>query len=128
MLQVQHLRKSYGPATILADITFLINDGERVGLIGPNGIGKTTILRCLAGQEQPDSGLIVMSPPDMAVGYLPQAFADVGERTVAEVLDAAQAELRAAEQALTQAGEALAASQYIDVALADYDAALARFE
>jgi ATP-binding cassette subfamily F protein 3 len=128
MLQVQHLRKSYGPATILADITFLINDGERVGLIGPNGTGKTTILRCLAGQEQPDSGLIVMSPPDMVVGYLPQAFADLGERTVAEVLDAAQAELRAAEQALTQAGEALAASQNMDVALADYDAALARFE
>jgi ATP-binding cassette, subfamily F, member 3 len=128
MLQVQQLRKSYGPATILADITFLINDGERVGLIGSNGAGKTTILRCLAGQEQPDSGLIVMSPPGMVVGYLPQAFADLGERTVAEVLAAAQAELRAAEQALTQAGEALAAPQDMDAALADYDTALARFE
>jgi ATP-binding cassette subfamily F protein 3 len=128
MLQVQHLRKSYGPATVLADVTFLVNDGERAGLIGPNGTGKTTILRCLAGQEQPDSGIIVMSPPGMAVGYLPQAFADLGEHTVAEVLAAAQAELRAAEQALALAGEALAAAQDMDAALANYDAALARFE
>jgi ATP-binding cassette, subfamily F, member 3 len=128
MLQVQHLRKSYGPATVLADITFLVNDGERVGLIGPNGAGKSTILRCLAGQEQPDSGTIVMSPPGMTVGYLPQAFAELGERTVAEVLAAAQAELRAAEQALAQAAEALAAAQDMGAALADYDVALARFE
>jgi ATP-binding cassette, subfamily F, member 3 len=128
MLQVQHLRKSYGPATILADITFLVNDSERVGLIGPNGTGKSTILRCLTGLEQPDSGIIVLSPPEMAIGYLPQAFADLGERTVAAVLAEAQAELHAAEQALARAGEALAASQDMDTALADYDAALARFE
>src|SRR5262245_51420186 len=128
MLQVQHLRKSYGPATVLADVTFLVNDGERVALIGPNGAGKTTILRCLAGQEQPDSGIIVMSPPEMAVGYLPQAFADLGEGTVAAVLAAAQADLRAAEQALALAGETLAHAQNMDAALANYDAALARFE
>jgi ATP-binding cassette subfamily F protein 3 len=128
MLQVQHLRKSYGPATVLADVTFLVNDGERVGLIGPNGAGKTTILRCLTGQEQPDSGIIVLSPPGMAIGYLPQAFVDLGERSVAEVLAAAQAELRAAEQALAQAGEALATSQNMDASLAEYEAALARFE
>jgi ATP-binding cassette subfamily F protein 3 len=128
MLQVQHLRKSYGPTTVLADVTFLVNDGERVGLIGPNGTGKSTILRCLTGEEHPDAGIIVLSPPGMAIGYLPQAFADIGERTVAEVLAAAQAELRAAEQVLAQAGEALAASQDMDAALADYDAALAHFE
>jgi ATP-binding cassette subfamily F protein 3 len=69
-----------------------------------------------------------MSPPGMAVGYLPQAFADLGEHTVAQVLAAAQADLRAAEQALALAGETLAAAQDTDAALADYDAALARFE
>src|SRR5919198_5734781 len=73
MLQVQNLRKSYGAATVLADISFIVNDGERVGLIGPNGAGKTTILRCLVGQEQPDAGTITLSPPGMAIGYLPQA-------------------------------------------------------
>src|SRR5262249_17865810 len=128
MLQVKHLHKTLGPAPILSDVTFLVNDGERVGLIGPNGAGKSTILRCIVGQEQPDSGAIVLSPPGMAIGYLPQAFADLGERTVSEVLDAAQADLRAAEQALALTADALAGAKDISAAMADYDAALARFD
>jgi ATP-binding cassette, subfamily F, member 3 len=128
LIQVQHLRKSYGPATVLADITFLINDGERVGLIGPNGAGKTTILRCITGQEQPDSGIITLSPPGMTVGYLPQGFAELGDRTVGEVVAAAQAELHDAERALTLAAEGLASAADMDVAMAAYESALARFE
>jgi ATP-binding cassette subfamily F protein 3 len=128
MLQVQNLRKSYGAATVLADVTFLINDGERVGLIGPNGAGKTTILRCLVGQEQPDAGTIVLSPPGMAIGYLPQAVAELSDRTLGDALAAAQAELHEAERALDRAAEALAAAQDMDAALAAYDTALAQFE
>ena len=74
MLQVQGLRKSYGAATILNDISFVINRGERVGLIGPNGTGKSTLLRIIVGQEQPDAGAVVRTPPDLTIGYLPQSF------------------------------------------------------
>jgi ATP-binding cassette subfamily F protein 3 len=128
MLQVQNLRKSYGAATVLADITFIVNDGERVGLIGPNGAGKSTILRCLVGQEQPDSGTMVLSPPGTTIGYLPQTFAEIVDQRVGAVLAGAQAELHSAERALERAAHALANAADMDTALAEYDAALARFE
>jgi ATP-binding cassette subfamily F protein 3 len=128
LIQVQHLHKSYGPATVLADITFLVNDGERVGLIGPNGAGKSTILRCIVGQEQPDSGIISLSPPGMTIGYLPQAFAEMGGRTVGEVVALAQAQLHDAERILDQAAQALAGAADIDAAMVAYESALARFE
>src|SRR5258705_4260526 len=128
MIQVQHLRKNYGPATVLADITFLINDGEPVALIGPNGAGKSTILRCIVGQEQSDSGTISLSPPGMTIGYLPQAFAELGDRTVGEIVAAAQAELHDAERALGQAAEALAGDADLDAAMPAYESAPARFE
>src|SRR5690349_13774739 len=129
MLQVQNLHKSYGITTVLAGVTFLINDGEHVGLIGPNGAGKSTILRCIMGQEQPDSGAIAIAPPGATLGYVPQSFGDLlGDQTVGEVVAAAQAEQVAAEAALNAAAEALAGAEDMDAALATYDAALARFE
>ena len=127
MLQIQNLRKSYGITTVLDGVSFIINDGERVGLIGPNGAGKSTLLRCAIGQEQPDSGTIALSPPDLTIGYVPQSFGDMlGDRTIAEVVAAAQAEYAAAEAKMSRAAEALSTSVDITTALADYDAALAR--
>ena len=91
MLQVQHLRKSYGATSVLEDVSFVLNDGERVALIGPNGTGKSTLLRCLAGVEEPDAGRIVFSPTDAIVGYLPQDFGSGERRRIAEVVDAPSA-------------------------------------
>jgi ATPase subunit of ABC transporter with duplicated ATPase domains len=128
MLHVQHLGKSYGADTILSDVSFILNDGERVGLIGPNGTGKSTLLRCLVGQEQPDRGTVVLSPVGARIGYLPQAFAEGDSRTVGEVVADVEADLRAAEAALARAASALAGATDLPVALAAYDTALARFE
>lgn len=127
MLQVQNLRKAYGAAPVLADASFIINDGEHIGLIGPNGVGKSTLLRCIVGAETPDDGVIVRSPPDLSLGYLAQAL-DAGDQTLGAVLDAAQADFTVAERALQQASMALADAADLDAALAMYDAALARFE
>lgn len=128
MLHVQNLRKSYGAATALAEVTFVLNDGERVGLIGPNGTGKSTLLRCLAGVEQPDAGTVVLTPVGSRIGYLPQAFAEGDSRTLGQVVDDALAEVRAAEATMQQAAEALAGSEDVSAAMAAYDAALAAFE
>ena len=62
MLSAHHLNKTYGIHTVLQDITFTINPGERLGLVGQNGCGKTTLLRILTGQEQPDSGVVAHAP------------------------------------------------------------------
>ena len=50
-LQIENLTKSYGDRLLFADVTFGINEGDKIGLIAKNGMGKTTLLRCIAGQE-----------------------------------------------------------------------------
>jgi ABC-type branched-subunit amino acid transport system ATPase component len=49
VLHVQHLSKGFGVASVLSDVSFVLNDGEHVGQIGPNGTGKSTLLRSLVG-------------------------------------------------------------------------------
>jgi len=74
MLTAHHLHKTYGIQPILQDISFSISHNERVGLIGPNGCGKTTLMRILAGLEQPDSGTVSSTRPNLRVGYLAQGM------------------------------------------------------
>lgn len=57
-LQIENLTKSHGDRMIFADVTFGINQGDKIALIAKNGTGKTTLLRCLAGTESADSGKI----------------------------------------------------------------------
>jgi ATP-binding cassette subfamily F protein 3 len=73
MLTVHQLSKSFNFQQIFSNVTFSLSLGDRVGLIGPNGCGKTTLLRILGGQEQPDSGHVSHSPT-LRIGYLPQGF------------------------------------------------------
>ena len=64
--------KSRGLAPILVDVDLTVGPNHRIGVIGPNGVGKTTLLRILAGQENLDAGRVVLSPPAATVGYLAQ--------------------------------------------------------
>ncbi len=60
MLEVSNLRKSYGDRLLIDDLSFSIPKGAIVGIIGPNGTGKSTLFRMISGQEQPDSGTITL--------------------------------------------------------------------
>ncbi|GBD97661.1 MAG TPA: ATP-binding cassette domain-containing protein [Nitrospirae bacterium] len=71
MIQVSNLDKSYGQQVIFDKAGFTVNPGERVGLVGRNGHGKTTLFRMILGQEQPDSGIISI-PDDYRRGHLSQ--------------------------------------------------------
>ncbi len=53
-LQLENLTKSYGDRMLFSDITFGVNQGDKIGLIAKNGTGKTTLLRIIAGKESPD--------------------------------------------------------------------------
>lgn len=71
MIQVNNLSKAYGRQVIFDEVTFTLNSGERVGLVGRNGHGKTTLLKLIMGEEQPDSGAISV-PNGYRTGYLSQ--------------------------------------------------------
>lgn len=71
LISIQNLSKTHGEKTLFQDLTFGIDAGERIGLIGVNGTGKSTLLRTLAGAEQADSGHIVRST-NIRVEFLPQ--------------------------------------------------------
>ena len=70
-LQIEELTKSYGDRVLFSEVTFGINEGDKVGLIAKNGTGKTTLLRIIAGLEDYDSGKITFHN-DLRVGYLEQ--------------------------------------------------------
>ena len=62
MLQVSNLSKSFGDNLIFEKVSFTVNRGQRVALIGPNGCGKTTLLKIILGQIRPDAGSAWLSP------------------------------------------------------------------
>ena len=72
MLNARSVSKSLGGAVVLDGISLRVTSGQRVGVVGPNGIGKSTLLRVLAGTELPDSGRVERVPPSATVGLLPQ--------------------------------------------------------
>src|SRR6201989_878603 len=56
VLETKHVRKAYGPLVVFGDLNLHIERGDRIALVGPNGVGKSTLMRLLSGEEQPDSG------------------------------------------------------------------------
>ena len=71
-LQVNRLAKSYGFREIFNDISFLLREGDKVALVGPNGVGKSTLLKILAGKESATSGTVTFFNDKSTVGYVPQ--------------------------------------------------------
>jgi ATPase subunit of ABC transporter with duplicated ATPase domains len=71
-LSVRQLSLSLGDRHILVDVDLDLSPGQRVGLVGPNGVGKSTLLRVIAGRQRPDRGAVVCTPPSATVGYLDQ--------------------------------------------------------
>ncbi len=74
MFKVHHLTKSYGLKSVLKNITFSLNQGERAALVGPNGCGKSTLMNIIAGVEKPDSGQVAFTPAGLRIGYLRQGI------------------------------------------------------
>ncbi len=72
VLAARSLTKSFGDMVVLDRVSFTVTPGSRIGVVGPNGIGKSTLLRVLAGLEPFESGTLSVEPPELAVTYLAQ--------------------------------------------------------
>jgi len=98
-----------GKATILAGIDITVAPGDRIGVVGPNGVGKSTLLSVLAGALTPDKGSVALAPPTLTVGYLAQELVALPGETVRESL-ARRTGAAAATEELELAAERLGAS------------------
>lgn len=122
-LRADGISVHYGERRVLSDVSLTVPPGARIGLIGENGVGKSTLLRVLAGAETPDSG--VLSRP-RRVGFLWQEVRFRPEDTLAALMEDALAEVRAIERELEAASHALASDD--PAAAARYDEALSAAE
>jgi len=134
LLQAFDLAKRYGDVLLFEGVQLILNAGDRVGLVGPNGCGKTTLLRVLSGRESADAGSVRRAPPHARVGYLPQvttfgpgdrvrdalverhapnpdALAARVEELAAQMASAEGAELQRVQHAYAEALEALAQAE-----------------
>ena len=119
-----------GPLLVLSDVSLTVSAGSRIGVVGPNGVGKSTLLTCLAGLLEPDTGSLSLAPTSANVGLLPQEPERVPGESVGQFLlrrtgvTAAQAQLDAATEALTNGdadGYDGALQRWLDLGGADLD-------
>ncbi len=83
MISVEGLKVEFGIKPLFKDVSFVINDGDRVALVGKNGAGKSTMLKILAGIQTPTDGVVTL-PNDTTVGYLPQVMVLQDNTTLCE--------------------------------------------
>ena len=81
-LQIENISKSYGPKVLFEHIGFNINEGDKIALIAPNGTGKTSLLRILAGKDSSDSGGKIIFLKDIRIAFLEQEYEYDPESTV----------------------------------------------
>ncbi|MDZ7846561.1 MAG: ABC-F family ATP-binding cassette domain-containing protein [Owenweeksia sp.] len=93
MLGINNISLQYNDRHIFRKISFLINPGEKIGLVGANGAGKSTLLKIIDGEVQPDDGNVSM-PKEFQIGYLPQELPFYDGRTVLEEAESAFTEIQ----------------------------------
>ena len=74
-LQIENISKSYGPKVLFDHISFHVNEGDKIALIAPNGTGKTSLMRILAGKDKSDSGGKILFLKDIRIAFLEQEYA-----------------------------------------------------
>ena len=83
-LQIENISKSYGPKVLFEKIGFNINEGDKIALIAPNGTGKTSLMKILAGKDKSDSGGKIMFLKDIKIAFLEQDYPFDPEKTIFE--------------------------------------------
>src|SRR5690606_20191218 len=110
MLHATGIGRHHGSQVVLDDVSLSVDPTTRLGVVGPNGVGKSTLLRILAGLEAPDAGRVRRAPATTTVGFLPQEPDARPGETLAEYL-ARRTGVAEAEHRLQTATEAMAAGR-----------------
>ncbi len=132
LLRLEGVARQIGSRSLFRDVSFHVNEGDRIGLVGANGAGKTTLLRIAAGLESADAGRVLVPRP-VRVAMLRQEIDPTGQRTLREEAGSALAELDALEGELSTLeaamGERGRAGEEVPAELAErYDRCRAAFE
>jgi macrolide transport system ATP-binding/permease protein len=128
LLTLNHLSKSYGDRQVLHDVSLAVGDGQRIGLVGANGVGKSTLLKIIAGEVEADGGTITLAA-GIRTGYLPQALVTPGGFAIQDLLDHALGELRTMETRLHDLEAHMAtANGDLDRTMREYGDLLEQFE
>ena len=107
MISVEGLKVEFGVKPLFVDASFVINDKDRIALVGKNGAGKSTMLKILCGQQKPTAG-VVSVPNDCRVGYLPQVMILQDDTTVREEAQKAFADITKMKERLDKMNQELA--------------------
>ena len=125
-ISIQNVKKSFGGLVVLDGVSFDVNEGERVALLGENGTGKSTLLKILTGALEPDEGRVVL-PAQKRVGLISQIPVYPDGWTVEDVLCSATAHLTALADEIRALEQKMAVSSD-DALLRKYDALTAEYE
>lgn len=129
MLNVHDLSITIGARDLLREVSFVLNPGDRAGLVGPNGCGKSTLLRVLAGLESPTKGSVSIQK-NAAVAYLPQEWTGIEQMSIGDVLRDGVPGLRDTHAQLRDLEGRLASAEPTEIGALteEYGDALTRFE
>ncbi|MEG0504767.1 MAG: ABC-F family ATP-binding cassette domain-containing protein, partial [Raoultibacter sp.] len=108
IMQLEHISKAFGSRVLFSDVTFRLEEHDRLALVGPNGAGKTTLLNIVSGEEEADSGRVLFAK-GAQVGYLEQEAIEMDDRSIFEEVISSQVEILQAEQHLRKLEHALGA-------------------
>ena len=128
LLAIDNISKAYGDNQVLNNVTFALPYGQKLGLVGANGVGKSTLIKIIIGEVEPDGGSVHFAS-GAEVGYLAQTLNAAAGQTIAELIDTTlgnirqlEVRLRQLEAAMVQPGEDL------DGLLAEYSELTEQFE
>lgn len=124
MISVENLEVEFGATPLFQGVSYVINDKDRIALVGKNGAGKSTMLKIIAGLQQPTEGTVAV-PKDTTIGYLPQVMILTDERTVMEEATLAFEHIREMQENLDRLNKELA--ERTDYESEDYMALVDRF-